>query len=148
MIVEGTNSIIRDAKALIDGDVYIDRLKEFVPAGENPVYPDVCSWFARIIQQATTRFKGTLQSRRKQDFHYNFREAETIKCALEIFIDDEDPGYVASKEDVAGNIEKPTDSWFEFDEGEEGSFFNFERLDSLDIGKYLTAILAAGNAQE
>lgn len=38
MIVEGTNSIICDAKALIDGDVYVERLKEFVAAGDNPVY--------------------------------------------------------------------------------------------------------------
>jgi hypothetical protein len=55
MIVEGTNSIIRDAKDIIDGDVYVDRLKEFVPAGDNPVYPDILM-AARTIQQAATRF--------------------------------------------------------------------------------------------
>jgi hypothetical protein len=146
MIVEGANSIVRDAKALIDGDVYIDRLKEFVPAGENPVYPDVLM-VARIIQQATARFRETLQSRGNKIFTL-LREAETIKCALEIFIDDGDPGYVASKEDVEGHIGKPTESWFEFAEDEEGPFFDFERLDGLDIGKYLTTILAASNAQE
>jgi hypothetical protein len=41
MILEGTNSIVRDAKAIIDSDVYIDRVKEFVAAGENPVTESV-----------------------------------------------------------------------------------------------------------
>lgn len=145
MIVEGANSIIRDAKALIDGDVYIDRLKEFVPAGENPVYPDVLM-AARIIQQATDRFKGTLQVRRNK-IATVIREAETIKWALEIFIE-EDQGNIASKEDVEANMDKPMDSWFEFDEDEQGPFFDFERLDGLDIGKYLTTIISGSDAQE
>src|ERR1700678_1835085 len=51
MIVQDANNIIRDAKALIDGDVYIDSLKEFVPAGDNPVYPDILM-ASRTVQQA------------------------------------------------------------------------------------------------
>ncbi len=109
----------------------------------------MCSWLPVLIQQAATRFKGTLQSRRNK-ICTAIREAETIKWALEIFIDDEDPGYVASKEDTlkAIDFDKPFDSWFEFDEDEDGPFFDFERLDGLDIGKYLATIIPGSDAQE
>lgn len=145
MIVEGTNSIIRDAKALIDGDVYVGRLKEFVAAGDNPVYPDILM-VARTIQQATVRFQGTLQTRRNR-LATVIREAETIKCALEFFIEDGE-GYVSSKEDVETSVDKPTDSWFELNEDGDGPFFDFDRLDGLDLNKHLTIILTTGDAQE
>lgn len=145
MIVEGVNSIVCDVKALIDGDIYVDRLKEFVPAGENPVYPDILI-VARTIQQATVRFKDTLDLRGNR-IATVIREAETIKIALEIFIEEE-KGYVADKDDVEGSMEKATDSWFKTNEEGEGPFFDFERLDGIDLGKHLTVILTPNDAQE
>jgi hypothetical protein len=41
LAVAQANDTIRDAKKIIKKDVYLDRIKEFVPAGDNPVYPDV-----------------------------------------------------------------------------------------------------------
>jgi hypothetical protein len=41
LIVQQANDIVLDAKAIVEGDTYLDRVKEFVPAGNNPVYPDV-----------------------------------------------------------------------------------------------------------
>jgi len=49
LIVEQVNDIIRDAKSIIEGDPYLDRVKEFVPAGNNPTYPDVLL-VARSVQ--------------------------------------------------------------------------------------------------
>jgi hypothetical protein len=37
LVVEKTNDVIRDAKGIIEGDTYLDRIKEFVPAGNNPI---------------------------------------------------------------------------------------------------------------
>ena len=41
LMVEQANDIIRDAKEIVTDDTYLDRIKEFVPAGDNPPYPDV-----------------------------------------------------------------------------------------------------------
>jgi hypothetical protein len=139
------NSIIRDAKALIDGDVYVERLKEFVPAGENPVYPDILV-VARTIQQATVRFRTTIQARINK-LGGVIEEGETIKCALEFFIDG-DEGYIPDKDDIETSVDRPPIEWFEYDSEGGGPFFNFGRLDGLDVGKYLTTFLAGSDAQE
>ena len=64
LIVEQANNIVRDAKTLIEGDPYLDRIKEFVPAGDNPVYPDVLLT-ARVVQQAVGRYQRQLDTPKK-----------------------------------------------------------------------------------
>jgi len=41
LFVDQANDIIRDAKDIVTSDVYLDRIKEFAPAGNNPVYPEI-----------------------------------------------------------------------------------------------------------
>lgn len=50
LAVQQVNDIIRDAKAIIEGDPHLNRVKEFVPAGDNPVYPDILL-ATRAVQQ-------------------------------------------------------------------------------------------------
>jgi hypothetical protein len=45
-------------------------------------------------------------------------------------------------------MDNASDSWFEIDEDEERPFFDFKRLDGIDLGKYLTTILTTSDAQE
>src|ERR1700737_3050955 len=54
LVVQQSNYIIQDAKELIQGDVHLDRVKEFVPAGTNPEYRDVLL-VLRAIQQSLAR---------------------------------------------------------------------------------------------
>jgi hypothetical protein len=54
LVVDQINDIIRDAKVIVQNDVYLDRIKEFVPAGNNPVYPDVLI-VARAVRQGLER---------------------------------------------------------------------------------------------
>lgn len=61
LLVEIVNSLISDAKGLIYRDTYLDRLKTFVPAGDNPAYPDVLVAL-RILQQTLARFDSMLDS--------------------------------------------------------------------------------------
>jgi hypothetical protein len=147
MIVEDANNIIRDAKALIDGDIYIDRLKEFVPAGNNPVYPDVLM-AARTVQQAVSRFANTLQAR-KTKLAAAISEAETIKCALEVFVEEE--GHISTKEQIELNVDKVDDSWFEYSDDEneedENPSFDFPRLDDLDLSEHFKGVLTAIDAE-
>ena len=96
LIVEHANNIVREAKDLIKDDPYLDQLKEFVPAGDNPVYPDVVL-VARSIQQAVERFASDLKT--QQDaLAPKLREAKTILGALRFFTTND--GHIASKGDL------------------------------------------------
>src|SRR5690349_5497199 len=41
LVMAEANQLIRDAMEVVTGDQFLDRVKEFVAAGNNPVYPDV-----------------------------------------------------------------------------------------------------------
>lgn len=128
LIVEQANDIIRDAKSIVDGDAYLDRIKEFVPAGNNPVYPDVLL-VARSVQQCLGRVEKQLVDREKRATKMR-REARTIVAALKFFAaQNEHP----SKEDVEVLLgAKPLDDWF-FQSNDENYYFDFERLDRVGV---------------
>jgi hypothetical protein len=135
LIVEQVNDIIRDAKAIVEGDPYLDRVKEFVPAGNNPVYPDVLM-VARSVQQCLGRTTKSLSDDERRTTKLR-RDARTIVAALKYFIEhNEHP----SSEDVAALLDaKPPDDWF-FQGNDENSYFDFERLDRNGLGGTLTAM--------
>jgi len=56
LTVENVNNLIKDTKEIIREDPYIDRVKEFVPAGDNPEYRDVII-VLRQLKQGLNRFK-------------------------------------------------------------------------------------------
>jgi hypothetical protein len=56
LTVENVNALIKDTKEIINEDPYIDRVKEFVPAGDNPEYRDVIM-VLRQLKQGLKRFK-------------------------------------------------------------------------------------------
>jgi hypothetical protein len=127
LIVDQANDIIRDAKGIVDGDPYLDRIKEFVPAGTNPVYPDVLL-VARSVQQCLGRVAKQLTDRDKRATKMR-REARTICAAIKFFTEqNEHP----SKEDVESLLgAKPPDDWFF--QSDENYFFDFERLDRVGV---------------
>lgn len=136
LIVEGTNNIIRDTKALIDGDTYVDRIKEFVPAGDNPVYPDIVV-VLRVIRQATARFKTVLDARSKR-LEEAIREATLIEFALKCYVEEE--GYIVTSDDINESVGTPVSGWLEpvsDDDGDDTQTFNFDRLDRLDVSAHL-----------
>ena len=86
LMVEQANDIIRDAKGIVTGDTYLDRIKEFVPAGDNPLYPDVLV-VMRGVRDGLERGEGQLQGRRS---HLDdlLTEAKTISIALRLNVVD------------------------------------------------------------
>jgi hypothetical protein len=82
LLVEVVNTQITDAKALIFRDTYLDRLKSFVPAGNNPNYPDLLLSL-RILQQASERFTSMLDVE-IQKHSSTGSELRTIATALRI----------------------------------------------------------------
>ena len=141
------NDIIRDSKGLIEGDTYLDRIKEFVPAGNNPLYPDVLV-ILRAIQQGVGRYGANLAQDEKR-IKETLAVARTIVTALELHL-----GGVAcpTKDQVQENIAvgPVADSCFYFDHGAFVGLFDFSRLDRADPGQRLSAAIEVqdGNDEE
>ena len=135
LVVEQVNDIIRDAKGIIEGDPYLDRVKEFVPAGNNPTYPDVLL-VARSVQQCLGRTAKSLSDHERRTTKTR-RDVRTMVAALKYFIEhDEHP----SSEDVETLLEaKPPVDWF-FQGNDEKLYFDFERLDRNGLDESSGAI--------
>jgi hypothetical protein len=134
LVVQTINDVVRDAKRFATGDPYLDRTKEFVPAGQNPPYSDVLM-VARTVQQFLQRSEEGILERGKQ-LARRSRHAQTIIAALSWWIENDDQ---PTKEDVAeGMTGKPSESWFF--EAENGEwYFNHERLKQRGVQESLSA---------
>jgi len=64
----------------VTDDTCLDRIKEFVPAGDNPLYPDLLV-VMRGVRDSLRRGEGTLRGRRSH-FDDVLAEARTISIAL------------------------------------------------------------------
>jgi hypothetical protein len=139
LIVEHANNIVRESKTLIQGDQYLDQIKEFIPAGDNPLYPDVL-WVARAVQQAVERYRSELGGR-EEVLKPKLLQGKTILAALRFFTDNE--GHVASKADVATMVDNPPGEWFHGHFGSER--FDFTRLDNRDVIAFLLEGIAGAD---
>ena len=135
LIVERINEIVRDAKAIVVGDAYLDRVKEFIPAGDNPVYPDVLMT-SRVVQESLERFKKNLEPREKRTSKM-LRDANTIQVAVKHYLDNEE---VLSKEQVQAMLGGKfiSDGWFSLDDEAGIEYFDFERLDECELEKHFS----------
>lgn len=134
LVVQTINDVVRDAKRFATGDPYLDRTKEFVPAGQNPPYSDVLM-VARTVQQFLQRSEQGILEREKQ-LARKSRHAHTIIAALSWWIENDDQ---PTKDDVAeGMTGKPSEVWFF--EAENGVwYFNHERLKQRGVQQSLSA---------
>jgi len=82
LFVELANNLIADAKTLVFRDIYLDRLKEFVPAGNNPSYPDILVKL-RTLMQSLERFQAMLKTESAKHSSIVL-ELRTILAALEL----------------------------------------------------------------
>jgi hypothetical protein len=48
--LHSVNNIINQVKNFIEGDPFIDRLNEFVPAGDNPEYMEILLVLRQLVQ--------------------------------------------------------------------------------------------------
>jgi hypothetical protein len=137
LVVERINEIVRDAKAIVEGDTYLDRVKEFVPAGDNPVYPDVLMT-ARTIMESLERFKSRIEAIEK-GIAKLIREAKTIQVAAQLYLDN---NFIPSKEQVKEVLggKFVSDAWFLTDETSGEESFDFDRLDRCRLEEYFSFV--------
>jgi hypothetical protein len=128
--VDSANSIVRDAKTMIRGDPHLDRIKEFVPAGDNPVYPDILL-VTRAAQQAVERYQVQLEGQRAI-LVGKVREVKTLLSALRFYLDANLTKI--SLEDIKTMVNDPDSDWFLGGYG----MFNWHKLDNRNIAEYLS----------
>ena len=126
LAVEQVNDVLRETKELIANDSYIQRYKEFVPAGNNPQYRDVVMML-RQLWQGLTRFSDELSNERTRVAQL-LTNARGIRVALTIFLEEKDHPV---KGDLEYNDEDASAEWFE-----SGSRFSFYKLNRTNISEH------------
>jgi len=140
LVVEEANNIIRDAKDIVTNDVFLNRVKEFVPAGNNPVYPDVVVSI-RSVRNSLARFHKTLESGIDRTSE-TLQKARTVVGVLEYFLDDttaEDERDYPTKSAVRDYVEgEVNNSCFFYDGDNREWYFDFFGLDQRSLKEFLS----------
>lgn len=136
LMVTHINDAIADAKKLIEGDIYLDRVKPFISAGNPPTYPEVLL-VAKTVEEVLIRRARDFDAR-LEIIQQKQHEATTVHAGLECAI--ENVQYAVSMDDIEARLDDvPETSWTTTDDqGEE--VFDLERLDELDISAYFAGL--------
>jgi hypothetical protein len=132
LVYEEVNQVIKESKELARDDAYVQRLKEFVAAGENPPYRDVVV-VLKLSLQGLARFSERLDAL-ERDYGAILREARVAKCALEYFLE---YGEVPTRDILRDRGATPSPDWI--DDTLEEDTFRFERLDQMNMAVYFSA---------
>lgn len=130
LVLEQVNDIIRETKQLAGDDTYVQRLNEFVPAGDNPQHRDAVV-VLRQIRQGLDRFKQNLDSS-LSSLSSRLDEARCVRAALQLYLG----GHTTVE---VKNIDTNDTDIFSFHlpsfwkTGTYPEVFNFSRLDEIDI---------------
>lgn len=136
LMLEQVNDIIRETKELLKVDVYVQRLKEFVPAGNNSQLRDVVV-VLRQLRQGMER-AGTDASGFQRRAKHLADEAQVVTTALELHLkignapSDDSVRYLVESS-VLGVADR---TWFVYDSDYEQHYFNTDRLNRTNIAQY------------
>jgi hypothetical protein len=122
------NDVIRETKQLFDSDPYIQRLNEFVAAGDNPQHRDAVL-VLRQIRQGLDRFRNYIGSLIDL-LNSRLQEAEGIRIVIQLYL--EEGGPIAYEHLEEYEVDLPL-KWFSDDEH---TMFDFSELDRTNIKEY------------
>jgi|ERR1035437_366286 hypothetical protein len=133
-MVETANAIIRDARSLITNDDYLTNVREFVPAGDNPVFPDILVEL-RTVRQALERAEAFLEESESSTDDL-LKAAETIEAALNVATEPDD---IPTRGEIAETLDddRISDEWL--NGPTEYACFNMARLGETDLEEYFNA---------
>jgi len=134
LALEQVNDVIRDAKGLMAEDAYVQRYKEFVPAGDNPEYRDVVV-VMRQLRQGLERFDADVSSQQGR-WKEALADAKGVQFALQLALEGCEE---ISKSDLKEREVAVKERWFVANDDFEEPLFSFEALDRTDIPGYFTA---------
>lgn len=134
LMLEQVNDVIRETKELIIDDTYVQRLNEFVAAGDNPELRDVLV-VLRQLRQGMQRYEQRLTSFQMRALKV-ISEARTIATSMEYYLEvGEAPTQDYIKE-ILGTIE---DDWFKWSTVDRTNIFNLGRLEHINIDERFSA---------
>lgn len=127
-VLNQLNDIVRETKKMAVDDPYVQKLIEFVAAGDNPEQRDALV-LLRQSRQGLERHAGALK-RHISQLNNNLQEVSLLESAIEQFLNGES---TMKKGDLESSIRNSYSSWFY---GGYPHEFNFERFDSTDLLAY------------
>ena len=128
LVLTQTNQVIRETKELVTDDLYIQRLQEFVPAGDNPQHRDVVV-VLRQVRQGLNRFSVQLDPL-VQQLTSRLRDAKGIEIALQLYL----AGNTSvTQEDLEAHDTTVFGTWLS---GTIPKYFDFSKLDKINIAAY------------
>lgn len=134
LALEQINDFIHDAKNLMADDPYVQKYKEFVPAGDNPEYRDVVV-VIRQLRQGLERLETSLKSVETR-LHEVSQDAKAVRVVVQLLLEGNDE---ISREDLKEHEVTAKDRWFVQNEDFEEPIFSVDVLDRTDFSKYFAA---------
>lgn len=128
LALKQSNDIIRETKQLIDIDPYIQRLEEFVPAGDNPEHRDAVI-VLRQIRQGLERYHNQLDSQIKLS-RTRLNDAKGIKLVIQLSLENDDNIKAQDLQEYGVHI---SSEWFS---EEYPRNFKFTMLERINIPEY------------
>lgn len=131
LAVSQANDLIGETKELLSDDAYIQRLNQFVPAGDNPQHRDAVV-VLRQIRQGLERAYQDLDALLKV-LKSRVTEARVAGVALELALED----LEATDRNLLANGVVLSNDWMTYGAGS-SRVFSFGRLDRTDICEYFS----------
>ncbi|MBV5261964.1 hypothetical protein FLX56_26535 [Synechococcus moorigangaii CMS01] len=128
LVLTQMNEVIRETKELIADDPYVQRLHEFIPAGDNPQHRDAVV-VMRQIRQGLERFHQKL-GQLVRELKGHLANAKGIEMALQLYLDGKTS---VTDDDLNAYDLNVSEAWLT------GSFprhFDFSKLDKINIAAY------------
>jgi hypothetical protein len=133
LVVEQVNDLIQETTQLITSDAYVQRLKSFVPAGDNPQHRDVVI-VLRQIRQGLERCHSELRNE-VSNLSASLREASGIAYALRTHL--VNGGEVTNSSLVSHLLYDLPSRWITEDYSGK-KIFDFSELDKVSIADYFS----------
>lgn len=128
LVLDQMNEVIRETKELVVDDPYVQRLQEFVPAGDNPQHRDAVV-VMRQVRQGLDRFRQQLKPLVEQ-LNFHLRNAKGVEMALQLYL----AGNTSvAEEDLDLYHLSVSDAWLT---KRYPKSFDFEKLDRTNIATY------------
>jgi hypothetical protein len=131
--LDQVNDIIKAIKDLANDDPYVQKQKEFVPAGDNPQLRDVII-VLKQLSQGLAREKSFWVNR-EAILAGRLEEARTIESGLKCFIKFCDP-YLSQEDIARQGFSAASNLWFEGNLLANQRLFNWAKLDQTDLNIY------------
>lgn len=130
LMLEQVNDVIRETKELITDDTYVQRLNEFVAAGDNPELRDVLV-VLRQLRQGMQRYEQVLSSFQLRALKV-ISEAQTVATSLEYYLEVSEAPTKSYVKEILDTIDE---DWFKWSTIDRVDIFNIGRLEHINISE-------------